>query len=76
MANLNVRGLDDDTLSRLRMRAARHGVSMEDEVRRILEEAVSAPERVGDVALLMFGPEHGIDLQPPERVKHGPPRLG
>jgi plasmid stability protein len=46
-------------MSRLRIRAARHGVSMEEEVRRILKEAVSAPERVGDLALLMFGPTQG-----------------
>ncbi len=72
MADLSVRRLDDETLSRLRMRAAKHGVSMEEEVRRILREAVSAPDRLGDLALRMFGPEHGVDLQLPERAPHEP----
>lgn len=72
MADLSVRRLDDETLSRLRMRAAKHGVSMEEEVRRILKEAVSAPERIGDLALRMFGPEHGVDLRLPERTPHEP----
>ena len=40
MAGLSVRKLDDETLSRLRIRAAKHGVSMEEEVRRILKDAV------------------------------------
>jgi plasmid stability protein len=72
MADLSVRRLDDETLSRLRMRAARHGVSMEEEVRRILKEAVSAPDRLGDLALRTFGPAHGVDLQLPERAPHEP----
>jgi phosphopantothenoylcysteine decarboxylase / phosphopantothenate---cysteine ligase len=39
MASLTVRQLDDKLKSRLRLRAARHGRSMEDEVRVILREA-------------------------------------
>ena len=72
MASLSVRKLDEETLSRLHVRAATHGISMEEEARRILKEAVSAPERMGDVALRIFGPEHGIDLQLPERAPHEP----
>ena len=41
MPSLSVRRLDEDTLSRLRIRAAQHGVSMEEEARRILKDAVS-----------------------------------
>ena len=41
MAGLSVRKLDDETLSRLRLRAAKHGVSMEEEARRILKDAVT-----------------------------------
>jgi plasmid stability protein len=70
MAGLSVRKLDDETLSRLRLRAAKHGVSMEEEARRILKDAVSAPDRLGDLALSIFGPEHGVDLQLPERTPH------
>lgn len=72
MRGLSVRKLDDETFSRLRIRAARHGVSMEEEVRRILRDAVSAPDRLGDLALRMFGPEHGVDVQLPERAPHEP----
>ena len=61
MASISVRQLDEETVARLRTRAASHGVSMEEEARRILREAVSAPERVGDLALQFFGPRHGVD---------------
>ena len=72
MANLSVRKLDEETLARLRVRAASHGVSMEEEVRRILKEAVASPERLGDLALELFGPQHGVDLMLPERLPHEP----
>ena len=75
MASLSIRKLDDETVARLRVRAASHGVSMEEEARRILREAVAAPERLGDLALRMFGPRHGVDLEPPERPPHLPPEL-
>jgi phosphopantothenoylcysteine decarboxylase/phosphopantothenate--cysteine ligase len=46
MASLTVRQLDEKLKKRLRLRAARHGRSMEDEVRTILREAAdeTAPE--------------------------------
>jgi plasmid stability protein len=66
MANLNVRKLDEETVARLRIRAAQHGVSMEEEVRRILRQAVAAPARLGDLAVEIFGPNRGIDLDLPE----------
>lgn len=72
MAALSVRKLDDETLSRLRIRAAKHGVSMEEEARRILKDAVSAPDSLADLALQIFGREHGVDLQAPERTPHEP----
>ena len=75
MSNLSVRRLDDETMARLRARAAQHGVSMEEEVRQILRRAVAAPERLGDMAIEIFGPEHGIDLQLSEHSPHQPPDL-
>ena len=75
MANLSIRKLDDDTLARLRVRAAQHGVSMEEEARRILRHAVHAPKRLGDLALNLFGPANGIDLEIPERLPHEPPTI-
>lgn len=72
MASLSVRKLDEETLSRLRIRAAKHGVSMEEEARRILKDAVTAPEYLGDLALRIFGPRHGVDLPLRERTAHEP----
>lgn len=44
MATITVRQVDEDVKAKLRIRAARHGNSMEAEVRNILEQAVSVPE--------------------------------
>jgi antitoxin FitA len=46
MAQLVVRNLDDDVKARLRVRAAQHGRSMEEEVRLILRSAVEEPPRL------------------------------
>ena len=43
MAMLTIRNLDDTLKGQLRLRAARHGCSMEEEARRILQQAVSMP---------------------------------
>ena len=68
MASLSVRKIDDETLVQLRVRVARHGVSMEEEARRILKQAVAAPERLGDLAVRVFSPAYGgTELDLPER---------
>lgn len=68
MTSLSVRKLDDDTLRRLRDRAADHGISVEEEVRRIIKQAVSTPERLGDLAVRLFAPAYGEpELELPER---------
>ena len=72
MASLSVRKLDEETLRLLRVRAAKHGISTEEEVRRILRRAVSSPERLGDLALTMFGPAHGVELELRQRKPHEP----
>ena len=43
MSAVSIRNLDDGVKERLRLRAARHGRSMEAEMRAILTEAVSEP---------------------------------
>ena len=48
MAQLVVRKLDDDVKQRLRIRAARHGQSMEEEVREILTAAVVEEDLPGE----------------------------
>ena len=72
MTNLSVRKLGDETVKRLRIRAAYNGVSMEEEIRRILSKAVSVPQRLGDFSLEYFGSKNGIDLELPEREGHEP----
>lgn len=72
MANLSVRRIDKETYEQLRVRAAKHGISMEEEVRQILRRAVSAPERLGDLALRQFGPDRGVELSIPPRTPHDP----
>lgn len=72
MASLSVRRIEKDVYDQLRGRAKRHGVSMEEEVRRILRQAVAAPERLGDLALECFGAA-GVELELPARELHEPP---
>jgi len=72
MASLSVRRLDDAVYERLKLRAAEHGVSMEEEVRRILERALAAPERLSELARECFGPDHGVELELPPRTPHEP----
>jgi plasmid stability protein len=72
MAGLSVRKLDEETLERLRLRAAEHGVSMEEEARRILAAAVSAPNHLGDLAVRLFGSAYGVDLELTQGTPHEP----
>lgn len=70
MAALSIRDLDDEVKHRLHTRAARHGRSMEAEVRAILEEAVSEPEASGDLFTTLmdrFGDLGGVELELPAR---------
>jgi plasmid stability protein len=46
MAQFIVRNLEDDVKARLKRRAARHGHSMEEEVRQILRSAVQEDDRL------------------------------
>ena len=75
MANLNIRKLDEKVVEKLRNRASQHGVTIEEEARRIIEQAVSNPTRLGDMALQYFGKEHGQDLQIPDHKPHQPLQL-
>jgi len=70
MANLSVRKLDEDVFSKLRLRAATHGVSMEEEVRQILKQAVTNPIKLGDMALQLFGETQGVELELSEHTPH------
>lgn len=68
MSSLIIKELEDNTLRRLRMRAANHGISVEEEARQIIKKAVSTPERLGDLAVRLFAPAYGgQELELPER---------
>jgi plasmid stability protein len=75
MASLSVRRIDDRVFEKLRVRAAEHGVSMEEEVRQIIQRAVAAPQRLGELAVRCFGPANGVELELPPRSPHEPPEL-
>ena len=74
MASLSVRRIEHHVYERLRVRAALHGVSMEEEVRRILGRSVAAPERLSELALKGFGPAHGVTFEL-QRNPHQPLEL-
>lgn len=70
MAALTIRGLDDETHARLRVRAAEHGRSMEAEVRAILQETVSSPALAAGLGTRIherFAAISGADLDLPSR---------
>ena len=55
MATLTIRNLDDDLKSILRMQAASHGQSMEEEVRSILRQALHPPAPAGALGQRLLG---------------------
>ena len=71
MASLTIRQLEENTKRKLRMRAARHGRSMEQEAREILKSALSQPEEqpkdLGKAIRDIFAPLGGVELQIPPR---------
>ena len=80
MATITIRRLDDSLKTRLRVRAARNGRSMEEEAREILKAGLipEAP-RKGDLAERIrrhVRPLGGVDLVLPKREPvRTPPRL-
>ncbi len=71
MASITVRNLDDGLKRRLRIRAAEHGRSMEQEARDILRAALddeAAPTKnLGTAIHALFRPLGGVELELPER---------
>jgi len=78
MATLTIRNLEDSTKAQLRLQAARHGRSMEEEARAILRQAVSGSppqppvEGVGSRIQAHFAQLGGVELELPDRT--GPPQ--
>jgi plasmid stability protein len=76
MADLLVRGLDEDVVRALKARAAAHGRSAEAEHRDILQRALTRPRRRSLAELLAAMPDVGTDADF-ERVQSNaePPRV-
>ncbi len=63
MANISIRKLDKKAYQQLRARAANHGISMEEEARQIIYQAVSAPNQLSQIFQKYFGIKKGVDLE-------------
>jgi plasmid stability protein len=79
MATLTIRNVDAAVKARLRVRAARHGHSMEAEARTILSEAVAAESdesepNLAEAIRRRFARLGGVDLElPPSEFINAPP---
>ncbi len=71
MASITIRKLDEQTMARLRARAAHRQRSMEDEARNILRAAlaedVATPRNLAETIRRRFRPLGGVDLRVPVR---------
>ena len=71
MASIVIRRLPETTKRQLRLRAARHGRSMEQEAREILTAALGhqqkQPENVAAAIRAIFEPLGGVELRIPPR---------
>lgn len=71
MASMTIRNIDEQLKIRLRMRAAKHGRSMEDEARDILRTALSSgsrrSRRLVDDIRAHIEPLGGVELALPPR---------
>lgn len=81
MASITIRNLDDPLKSRLRVQAAIHGRSMEDEARDILRTALALePARPTNLAAAIrkrFAPLGGVELpESPREPMREPPDFG
>lgn len=71
MPSITIRNLDQNTKDRLRVRAAHHKRSMEEEARIILKTALaentSPPPSLADSIAQIVGPLGGIEIELPSR---------
>ncbi|MBL8670730.1 MAG: plasmid stabilization protein [Alphaproteobacteria bacterium] len=74
MAALTIRNISDDLKQRLRMSAAEHGRSMEEEARQILGAALQPRDRadepgrnLAEMVRRHFAPLGGVELELPPR---------
>jgi plasmid stability protein len=71
MATITIRQLDEKTKTRLRVRAAHHGRSMEEEAREILRSALTSSSPVkanlAEIIRRRFAAFGGLELELPSR---------
>jgi antitoxin FitA len=71
VASLTIRNLEESLKTRLRVRAATNGRSMEDEARVLLRAVLSQEDRsargLGSAIRALFQPLGGFDAAPPSR---------
>jgi plasmid stability protein len=80
MASITIRNLDDSLKSRLRIQAAIHGRSMEDEARDILRSSLNQEplglKNLGTTINALFKPFGGFDLpEMPREPMREPPHF-
>ena len=79
MASITIRQLEENTKRKLRIRAARHGRSMEQEAREILKCALSHPDQpqanLADTIQRRFARFGGVELNIPPRGPIRDPRI-
>lgn len=77
MASITIRNLDDEVKRRLRVRAAEHGRSMEEEAREILRQVVGQEKPAHNLAAAIrarVAPLGGVELDlPPREPMREPP---
>ena len=80
MASITIRNLEDELKRRLRVRAAEHGRSMEEEAREILRQVVGdrpPPRNLAAAIRARIAPLGGVELELPAREPMREPlRLG
>ncbi|MDR3390959.1 MAG: plasmid stabilization protein [Sulfuriferula sp.] len=78
MASITIRNLDESIKTDLRILAAQHGNSMEEEARQILQRALASnTSGLGSKIAQRFAAMGGIELPPPIRTLTRPaPDLG
>ncbi len=78
MPSLTIRNLDPTVKKGLRIQAARHSCSMEEEARKILRAAILKPDTkkgLGSLIQQKFEPIGGIDIEPVRSAPRSPNML-
>jgi plasmid stability protein len=80
MASLTIRNLDNTLKAQLRLRAARHGRSMEAEARTILSQTLNEPVSGQNLAAAIHRRFESLDCEslpiPPRQAVRNPPEFG